>query len=150
MIDLLLSAGFDVEGLDLSPVMLKHARVRHPDVTFHLADIDTWELPKQYHFISAWDSIWHVPLEHQEAVLRKLCDGLADRGVLIFSSGGIDAPDERTNSCMGQVLYHATLGIPKMLKIIMQARCVCRHLEYDQADGETPGEHLYLIVQKRR
>lgn len=26
--------------------------------------------------------------------------------------------------------------------------CVCRHLEYDQADKDDVGKHLYLIIQK--
>ena len=41
IIELLQSSGFSVEGLDISENMLKHARSRHPDVEFHLADIVT-------------------------------------------------------------------------------------------------------------
>lgn len=148
IIELLRTSGFEVEGLDISEAMIAHARSRHPEVTFHLADIVSWVFPKKYDFISAWDSIWHVPLEHQEGVLRKLCNGLADRGVLIISSGGVDSPDERTNRFLGQSLYHAALGVPKLLRIIGEMGCVCRHLEYDQPHGDDPGEHLYLIVQK--
>ena len=148
IIDLLLASGFVVEGLDLSQAMLKHARARHPEIVFHHADIVTWEFPRKYQFISAWDSVWHVPLEHQEAVLRKLCDGLAKKGVLIYTSGGVDTPGEVTNPCMGQPLYHAALGIPKLLEIVAGMDCVCRHLEYDQAHEDDVGKHLYLVIQK--
>jgi len=150
IIDLLQASGFAVEGLDISQAMLERAQTRHPDVDFHLSDIVTWSFPKNYEFISAWDSVWHVPLEHQEEVLRKLCDGLASEGVLIYTSGGIDAPEEGSNPFLGQPLYHAALGIPKLLKIVSEMDCVCRHLEYDQAHKDDIGKHLYLIVQKVR
>ena len=148
MIDLLRSAGFETEGLDISECMLDLARARHPESNFHLADIVTWEFARKYDFISAWDSVWHVPLEHQEKVLRKLCDGLADKGILVYSTGGVDVPGEVTNPFKGQPLYHAALGIPKVLEVVSDMGCVCRHLEYDQPQGDDPGRHLYLIIQK--
>ena len=143
-IEMLISEGFEIEGVDVSPEMLRLAKERHPDVTFHLADICEWDLPGKYDFISAWDSIWHVPLEDQESVLTKLLTGLADGGVMIFSSGGVDTAGESSNPCFGQPLYHAAPGIPRLLEIISECGCVCRHLEYDQF----PEKHLYLIVQK--
>src|SRR5215216_8143492 len=66
-IDLLLARGFAVEGLDISTEMLVLARARHSSVNFYHADICIWDFPKSYDFISAWDSIWHVPLERQGA-----------------------------------------------------------------------------------
>lgn len=143
-IELLLNRGFAVEGLDLSAEMLALARTRHPTVRFHHADICTWEFPRGFDFISAWDSIWHVPLDRQAAVLEKLCAGLNPGGVMIFTSGGVDQPGHVTNPCHGQPLYHASLGIPELLRLIDRSACVCRHLEYDQH----PELHLYLIVQK--
>jgi RimJ/RimL family protein N-acetyltransferase len=64
--------------------------------------------------------------------------------VLVFTTGGTDAPSEIQNSCMGQPMYHATLGIPGTLRVLSGSGCVCRHLEYDQH----PELHVYLIVQK--
>ena len=75
IIELLQQHGFAVEGVDFSPRMLELAGKRHPQVTFHHADICDWGLPHQYDLISAWDSIWHVPLAQHEAVLRKLLTG---------------------------------------------------------------------------
>jgi len=146
IITLLLSEGFEVEGLDISPEMIRLARERHPKQTFHLADICKWKFPKQYDFISAWDSIWHAPLEDHESILKNLCEGLEDQGVLIFTSGGVDEPEDGSNPFLGQPLYHAALGIPKLLEIIHSNNCVCRHLEYDQ-QVESTG-HIYLVVQK--
>ncbi|MBK1860080.1 class I SAM-dependent methyltransferase [Cerasicoccus arenae] len=146
IIELLLSEGFEVEGLDISPEMIRLAKERNPQQVFHQADICEWNFPKRYDFISAWDSIWHAPLEEHEAILKKLCDALEEDGILIFTSGGVDAPQDGSNPFLGQPLYHAALGIPKLLEIVGQNGCVCRHLEYDQQSKQ--GDHLYLIIQK--
>jgi SAM-dependent methyltransferase len=146
IIELLLQRGCAVEGLDLSTRMLALARARHPHVTFHHADICTWAPPRAYDFISAWDSIWHVPLDRQPAVIAKLCGALNPGGIFIFTSGGVDQPGERTNPCHGVPLYHAAPGIPALLRTIDAAGGVCRHLEFDQ----WPESHLYVVVQRPR
>lgn len=144
IIELLLDEGFEVEGLDLSEEMLRRARRRHPQVSFHREDVVKWQPAGRYDFMSAWDSIWHAPLAQHESILRKLCGALEMGGVLIFTTGGIDAPDERSEEMMGQPIYHAALGIPKLLEVVAGGGCVCRHLEYDQ----WPEPHVYLVVQR--
>jgi SAM-dependent methyltransferase len=144
IIQLLLSRGYAVEGLDLSTEMLAIAQKKHPQVRFHHADICTWEFPRSYDFISGWDSIWHVPLAQQENLLRKLCAALNPGGILIFTTGVVDTPSEVTNPCQGQPLYHAALGVSATLRLIDQCGCICRHLEQDQF----PEKHLYLIFEK--
>jgi SAM-dependent methyltransferase len=145
IIELLLSHGFLVEGLDYSVEMLNLAKKRHPQIVFHHADICEWNITGQYEFISAWDSIWHVPLAKQEMVLKKICSALAPGGVLIFTSGAVDEPGEVSNECFGQELYHAALGVPSLLNIMEESSCICRHLEND----DWPSSHLYLVVQKK-
>jgi SAM-dependent methyltransferase len=146
LIDLLLKHGFSPEGLDLSARMLELARRRHPDVTFHHADICEWPFPRTYNFISAWDSIWHVPLKAQECVLLKILNGLNPGGVAIFTLGGTDTPSETLDSHMGPPMYHGTLGIARTLQVIAESGAVCRHLEFDQR----PELHLYIICQRLR
>ncbi|HET6572616.1 MAG TPA: GNAT family N-acetyltransferase [Fimbriiglobus sp.] len=141
---LLARHGFRTDGLDVSPAMIALARERHPEARLFHADIGQWELPRPYDLIVAWDSVWHVPLAQQEAVLAKLCRGLSPGGVLVFTTGGTDAPSEKRDSCMGPPMYHATLGIPKTLHVLADSGCVCRHLEYDQH----PELHVYLIAQR--
>lgn len=144
IIDLLLAEGFTAEGVDVSARMVDLARHRHPDVVIHLADVCVWPLPHRYDFISAWDSLWHVPLPAQEPLLRKLLGALTPGGVCIFTLGGLDAAEEKTDSAMGPLMYYATLGIPRTLAVLAEAGCVCRHLEYDQL----PEPHVYLIAQR--
>ena len=136
--------GFQVEGVDLSEEMLKLARARHPAATFHHADIVTWQLPGEFDFISAWDSVWHVPLADQEGVLTKMLAGLVPGGVCLFSIGGVDEPGELVNSAMGVPMYHASLGVAQTLRVIDRAGCVCRHLEYDRH----PELHVAVVAQR--
>jgi hypothetical protein len=45
---------------------------------------------------------------------------------------------------MGPTLYYSTLGIPETVRIIDEAGCICRHLEYDQH----PEPHVFVIAQR--
>ena len=136
--------GLQVEGLDISAEMLRLAREANPQVTFHEADICDWAFPRLYDFISAWDSIWHVPLSQQRAVLLKLCAGLTPGGVIIFTAGGLEVPDEHQNAHMGVPMYHATLGVPTIFSSLREGGCVLRHFEYDQH----PQPHVYFVAQR--
>lgn len=144
LMGLLRAHGFAADGVDVSPAMLALARDRHPDARLFQADVCRWEPPRAYDLIVAWDSVWHVPLAHQEAVLTALCRWLSPGGVLVFSTGGTDGPDERRDAHMGPPMYHATLGVPETLHVLAGAGCVVRHLEYDRH----PEAHVYLIAQK--
>lgn len=146
LIETLLDRGFSPEGLDISSKMLELARARHPDIPFHQADICQWAFSHSYDLISAWDSVWHVPLWAQEQVLQKILSGLSLGGVAIFTIGGTDRPEETSDSSMGPPMYHSTLGIPRTLEVIAQAGSVCRHLEYDQH----PELHAFVICQRMR
>jgi len=143
-IDLLIENNFTPQGVDISEEMIKLARKKHPTVEFFLQDICDWEMPRQYDFISAWDSIWHIPLDQQENVLTKLISSLNQDGVLIFSCGGTEEAGEHKDDFMGPEVYYSSLGINGFLTLFTQLNCVCRHFEYDQY----PELHAYFIVQK--
>ena len=133
-----------VEGIDISERMVALARAADPTATVHHADAVTWQPGRTYRFISAWDSIWHVQLAEQGALLRKLMRSLEAGGVFIFSAGGLDSPAEHVDSAMGPEVYYGSLGIPGLLQVVGEAGCICRHLEFDQY----PEKHLCIIVQR--
>lgn len=143
-IDLLLDKRFKPEGVDISDEMISLAKKRHPTINFQIKDICEWVPPKKYDFITAWDSIWHVPLDQQENVISKLISSLNANGVLIFSCGGTDDQGDQKDDFMGPEVYYSTLGVNGFLKLIMKLGCICRHFEYDQY----PELHSYFIVQK--
>jgi 2-polyprenyl-3-methyl-5-hydroxy-6-metoxy-1,4-benzoquinol methylase len=124
--------------------MIALAKERHPEVTFHHADLCEWVPSRRYDFITAWDSLWHVPLDRATDVLKRLCAALSPGGVLIWTTGGVDAPEEKHDSSMGPTVYYSAPGITESLRTIADAECVCRHLEYDQ----WPEKHVFLIAQR--
>jgi predicted TPR repeat methyltransferase len=143
-ITLMQEEGFKPEGVDVSEKMLELAARRHPEVTFHHQDICAWDIPEKYDFITAWDSIWHLPIAAQEPVLSKLVASLNPGGVLIFSFGGTEKPGDHTDDAMGPEVYYSSLGTNGLLQLLIGLGCMCRHLEYDQY----PELHAFLIVQK--
>lgn len=142
--ELLTRQGFAVEGVDISARMIELARRAQPAATFHHADICEWMPPRRYALVTAWDSIWHVSLERQLAVVQKLCAALEPAGVLIFSAGGLDEPNEVTNPCHGVPLYHATPGVPNIVRTLRDAGMTLRHFEFDQ----WPESHVFFVAQR--
>jgi len=143
-IDLLAAKGLQPEGLDVSGEMIRLAQLRHPHYSFYHADICQFTLPKTYDFITAWDSIWHIPLTQQRQVITKIIAGLNPGGIFIFSFGGVASEGEHSNNVMGPEVYYSTLGTQGFLSLLLQLGCQIKHLEYDQH----PELHTYLIVEK--
>lgn len=137
--------GFQPEGLDISGKMIELARPRHPGLIFHHADICEWEPPRAYDFISAWDSTFHLPLESQEPVLRKLCAALSPGGLLLFTCGGTER-GEITGSFGGRTFGYSTLGVNGFLRLLASFGCDCLHLEHDQY----PESHVSIIARKTK
>ncbi len=139
-----LDHGFQSEGLDISDQMIQLAKQVHPTATFYTADISTWQPPKQYSLITAWDSTFHLPLEHQAPVLQTLCQALEPEGVLLFTCGGGDTQSEISGSFEGEDFEYSTLGVDTCIRLLQDQQCTCRHVEYDQY----PLLHVHIIAQK--
>jgi 2-polyprenyl-3-methyl-5-hydroxy-6-metoxy-1,4-benzoquinol methylase len=143
-IDVLLKNGFTASGVDISAEMISLARQRHPDATFYVEDICTWRLPQEYDLISAWDSTFHLPLAEQEPVLKKMCEGISPKGVVLFTCGGTAEAGEISGSFDGETFDYSTLGVNEFLRLLIEFGCTCRHVEFDQY----PENHVVIIAQK--
>lgn len=144
IMDFLAEEGFTPEGLDISEKMISLARSRHPQWPYYQADICAYELLEKYDFISAWDSIWHIPLDQQINVISKLVNGLNPNGVLIFSFGGVNEPGCHCDDTMGPMMYYSSLGTNGFIQILLDNGCTIKHLAFDQH----PELHTYLVAQK--
>ena len=142
LIDMMTRAGFAVTGIDVSQQMLRHARERHPSLTFVHADICEWQPPARYDLIVAWDSTFHLPHATQQPVLEKLCGALADGGVLLFTGASVDG--EITGEMHGETFYYSSLGTVEYLRILQAAGCHCLLVERDQY----PELHTVVIAIK--
>src|SRR2546425_2039472 len=76
---------YNVEGLDRSPQMLKVAKTKHPDITFHQQDMCTFNLDKRFDIITClFSAIGHVKTKtRMRRALRKMARHLVPGGVLI-------------------------------------------------------------------
>jgi SAM-dependent methyltransferase len=74
------------EGLDLNQELLDIAIKRNPDVTFHHADMQNFELHKQFDIITCFfGSIGHVKTrEHLEQTIRNMKSHLTGNGLLVI------------------------------------------------------------------
>ncbi|RYV01676.1 class I SAM-dependent methyltransferase [Shewanella sp. OPT22] len=143
-IDLLLEHGYLPEGIDISEEKIALAHKKHPSITFYHQDICSWDFPIKYDFITAWDSIWHIPLTEQKRVITKIVNNLNSGGVFILSFGGTEEPGEHSNRAMGPEVYYSSLGVNGFLSLFIELGCICKHLEYDQY----PELHAYAISEK--
>lgn len=143
-IDVLIKHGFTPSGVDVSAEMISLARKLHPEVTFYAKDICNWEYPQTYDLISAWDSTFHLPLAEQEPVLKKMCEHLNPKGIVLFTCGGTGEPEEIAGGFEGQTFDYSTLGVNEFLRLLIKFGCTCKHVEYDQY----PENHVYIIGQK--
>lgn len=137
-------AGLSVCGIDISEEMIKIASAKHSGSSFEVADICEWQSDKKFDFIVAWDSIFHLPLDKQEATIKKLSGMLSVDGVLIYTIG--DAVGEHTDSWMDDIFYYSSLGITENLRILSDNGVECKHLELDQF----PQKHVYIVGKKIR
>ena len=81
-----LGKSFDVEGLDLSPELLELAQQRNPGMTYHCADMRTFDLASSYDVITClFSSIGYMTtIEDLRAAVANMARHLVPGGVLII------------------------------------------------------------------
>lgn len=141
-IRILQNKGFKLTGLDVSAEMIKLAQHNHPQESFLVQDICSFESKQTYDFILAWDSLFHLPLDSQQPVLSKLCKLLSPGGTLIYTFG--DDEGESKDQWHGDTFEYSSIGIKNNLKLLAENGVTCKHLELDQF----PEKHVYIIATK--
>ncbi|MGE4318785.1 MAG: trans-aconitate 2-methyltransferase [Deferribacterales bacterium] len=134
--------GFKVTGIDLSDEMIRIATANHPNHYFFVQDICEFETDMTFDLITAWDSIFHLPLSAHKIALQKMCRLLAPGGVLIYTLG--DDIGEHTDTMQEIPFYYSSIGINANLQILIECGLTVRHLELDQL----PEKHVCVIAVK--
>lgn len=142
-INRLKARGFHVTGIDASKKMVELARAHHPEMQFIDADIRDWSSNRRFDFIYSWTCLFHLPLEAQEPVLRKLCQRLSPGGVLLYDFGGGEQ-GAHEDLWHDMVFPYSTLGINENLRILMEEGLEILHLEHDQL----PEKHVYVVARR--
>lgn len=136
-------SGFQAEGLDISSEMIALAERNRPDAVFYNDDVCIWRASKPYNLVTAWDSTFHLPLEQQEPVLRKLCAALAEDGIILFTCGS--SAGEICGEMQGLSFGYSSLGVARFVQVLEESSCLCLHVEHDQ----WPENHVYIIGKKK-
>jgi len=104
----LLDRGFRVVGMDTSAAMIALGRARFPDAEWHVADMRQLALGRRFEGILAWDSFFHLDMDHQRRMFPRFASHAQPGAPLMFTSG--PAEGETIGTCWEEPLYHASLG----------------------------------------
>ncbi len=76
---------YEVQGLDNNPRMLRQARKKHPDVSFHLADMTRFNLRRRFDVVTClFSAIGHVKTKARlRQAVRNMANHLNPGGLLI-------------------------------------------------------------------
>ena len=104
----LLSQGFAVTGVDGSAPAINRARERLPGGTWLCADMRGLALGETFDGLLAWDSLFHLTREDQQALFAVIGAHAAPGAALMFTSG----PDAGVamGEFGGEPLHHASLS----------------------------------------
>ncbi len=83
-----LKRNYSVEGLDISPLMLRLARKKHPDVVFYRRDMTNFRLTKEFDVVTClFSAIGHVKTRRRLGLaVRAMARHLKPGGVLVVES----------------------------------------------------------------
>lgn len=84
--------GFRVCGVDQSAAMLDIARTRLPDHEWIRSEIENFPFATPCAAAIAWDSLFHIPRVHHEAIFARLRCALPIGGRFALTAGGSDHP----------------------------------------------------------
>ena len=83
--DLFLKSDYEVVGVDGSEKMLELARIRNPDLAYHLGDVRTFQLNRKFDVVMAMDMIqYNLTYSDLEKALTNLSGHLKPGGLLAF------------------------------------------------------------------
>ena len=113
-----IAEGFNVTGVDFAPSMLEIARQRWPEGDWREADMRDLDLGERFDGIIAWNSFFHLTMEEQRPVLRRMARHLTYGGSLMFTTGPNQG--ETTGTVAGRTVYHASLAPAEYATILLE------------------------------
>ncbi|MGH6645947.1 class I SAM-dependent methyltransferase [Aquabacterium sp.] len=116
--EFLLRRGFRVTGVDQAEELLSLARQRYPEGRWLQSSMESFESDEDYDGAVIWDSLFHLPREHHENVLRKVVGSLRPGAKLMLTVGGSDHP-AFTDTMYGHTFFYDSFT-PEQTVLILQ------------------------------
>lgn len=145
--ELLLKRGFLVTGVDEAEGLLALARQRYPEGRWVQANMESFEPDERYDAAVIWDSLFHLPREHHEPILRKVIGALRSGGRLMLTVGGSDHP-AFTDTMYGHTFFYDSLTPVQMLATLHGAGAVVEHAEFINPPTTGRDKGRYGIVAR--
>lgn len=127
--EFLLQRGFCVTGVDQAEDLLSLARQRMPQGRWLQAQMESFEPDEVYDGAVIWDSLFHVPRAHHEAILRKVVRSLRPGAKLMLTVGGSDHP-AFTDTMYGQTFFYDSHTPEHTVSILRGLGTVIEHAEF--------------------
>ncbi|MHC1735658.1 MAG: trans-aconitate 2-methyltransferase [Erysipelotrichaceae bacterium] len=137
--------GANVTGIDISSEMIQKAKANVPGASIIEGDILTFAFEETFDGILAWDSLFHLPLGHQEQAIRNIASLLKPNGIFLFTAGGSEG--ELRSTMFNTEFYYSSLSSQKYESILTDEHCSVLLNEVD--DPRSRGHRVICCRNKR-
>jgi 2-polyprenyl-3-methyl-5-hydroxy-6-metoxy-1,4-benzoquinol methylase len=143
----LLKRGFRVTGVDQAEGMLALARLRFPEGRWLHSAMETFEPDEEYDSAVIWDSLFHVPRENIEPILRKVVRCLRPGARLMLTVGGSEHPPF-TDTMFGHTFFYDSLTPEGTLDVLTTLGAIIEHSEFINPPTSGRDKGRYGIVAR--
>lgn len=143
--EFLLQQGFSVTGVDQAENLLALAKERLPEGRWLLTQMERFEPDEDYDGAVIWDSLFHIPREQHEPILRKVVRSLRPRARLMLTVGGSAHPPF-TDSMYGESFFYDSHAPEAVVSLLKSMGFVIEHAEFINAPSTGRDKGRYGIV----
>lgn len=142
--DVLLKAGHEVIGIDISREQIKLARKMCPRGQYMVGDIQDLQTGEyQVSTVISFYTLFHVPRDKQGELLKKMASYLPKDGILLITMGDRDFEGEHI--LHGTKLWSSQFGTTKNRRLVESAGFEVILDEIDTSGGE---RHQVIMAEK--
>lgn len=142
--DILLKAGHDVVGIDISSEQIKLARKNCPRGQFLVGDISKLSQSEyEVEAVISFYTIFHTPREGQGKLLKTIASYLKKNGLLLITMG--DREFEGEHELHGTKMWSSQFGTAKNRSLVASAGFKIITDELDNSGGE---RHQIILAEK--
>ncbi|MGB5241123.1 MAG: class I SAM-dependent methyltransferase [Prochlorococcaceae cyanobacterium] len=143
--EFLVHKGIAVTGIDQAEDLLAIARARFPAGRWLRAEMETFEPDEKYDGAVIWDSLFHIPREHHELILRRVLRSMVKGSRLILTVGGSDHPPF-TDTMFGQTFFYDSHAPTAVINILKSLDATIEHAEFINPPTSGRDKGRYGIV----
>jgi SAM-dependent methyltransferase len=147
----IIDRGHRVIGVDQSQKMLAIAKMVIPEAELLHADIIEVQLTEKFAAAIMWDSAFHIPREHHEAIYQKVAGALAPGSRMLLSVGGAGAESmDSTFPGLTSQMFGATFFYDGFDPTLARQLIEAAGFEIELWEVDDPSSHAHIAVIARK